>query len=86
MPRTYPPGYCPDNCSGGKSDRQIIVQEALLNQLPDVVRDAIAAHGGAKRCTYCGLVYLSPVHQTGGRLGFWNSGVRGQGWTSRTTQ
>lgn len=81
MPRTFSPGYCPDKCSGGQSDRQMTVQEGLLNQLPDAVRDEVAAHGGAKRCTYCGLVYLSLVLQFGGRLGFWNSGVRGQGWT-----
>lgn len=80
MLRTYPPGYCPDRCSGGQSDRQMTVQNGLLNQLPDAVRAAIAEHGGAKRCTYCGLVYLSPPLQIGSRLGFWNAGVRGQGW------
>jgi len=50
--------------------------------LPDGVRDVIAANGGAKRCTYCGLVYLSAGLQCGRRLGFWNSGVRGQGWAT----
>lgn len=81
MPRTYPSGYCPDKCSGGRADRQMTVQDGLLSQLPDNVRAIIAAHGNAKRCTYCGLVYLSPTKQIGGRLGFWSSGVKGQGWT-----
>lgn len=58
------------------------IQEGLLNMLPDGVRDVIAANGGAKRCTYCGLVYLSAGLQCGRRLGFWNSGVRGQGWAT----
>jgi len=80
MSLSYPPGYCPDKCSGGQSDRQMQVHERLLNQLPEAVRAEIAKHGGAKRCTYCGLVYLSPTLQVGGRLGFWDSGVRGQGW------
>lgn len=80
MPRTYPPGYCPDRCSGGQSDRQMTLQAGLLNQLPVDVCAEIAAHGGAKRCAYCGLVYLSPASPLGGRLGFWDSGVRGQGW------
>ncbi|MEQ4313159.1 hypothetical protein ABNM01_10965 [Pseudomonas syringae] len=53
----------------------------LMVQLTESVQAEIAAHGGAKRCSYCGLVYLSPMLQYGSRLGFWDSAVRGQGWT-----
>ena len=80
MKQTFPPGYCPDRCSGGDSTRQMQVNDGLLNQFPNKAREAIQEHGGAKRCTYCGLVYLYPLVTFGGRLGFWNSGVRGQGW------
>lgn len=81
MAHTYPPGHCPDGCSGGHSNRQMIVNEGMLGQFPANVQANISAHGGAKRCTYCGLVYLSPAPQFVARLGFWDSGVRGQGWT-----
>ncbi|CRN66831.1 hypothetical protein PAERUG_P40_Scotland_4_VIM_2_09_12_04102 [Pseudomonas aeruginosa] len=81
MSRNYPPGYCPDHCSAGQPSRQMAVHDELLNQFPDEARAEAQAHGGAKRCTYCGLVYLHPIKQFGGRLGYWNSGVRGEGWS-----
>ena len=81
MARHHPPGHCPDECSGGHPDRQMIVNTGLMVQLPESVQAEITAHGGAKRCSYCGLVYLSPMLQYVSRLGFWDSGVRGQGWT-----
>lgn len=80
MPHSNPLGYCPDKCSGGRSDRQMIVNDRLLIQFPEEVRARITAHGGAKRCTYCGRVYLSPLPEIGGRLGFWEAGVHGTSW------
>ncbi|MNG11372.1 hypothetical protein D3C84_949120 [compost metagenome] len=80
MANFYPPGYCPDKCSGGQSDRQVIVAERLQSEFPEAVRGEITAHGGAKRCNYCGLVYLHPIRAIDGRLGFWDSGVRGTVW------
>jgi hypothetical protein len=82
MPKNYPPGHCPDQCNGGHADRQMNVEQALLKQFPEQARQAITTHGRAKRCTYCGLVYLSPANPVLGRLGYWDSGVRGQGWTT----
>lgn len=79
--RHYPPGTCPDHCAGGSQSRQMNVGEALLAQFPEKVQSQIVAHGGAKRCTYCALVYLSPGSQAGAQLGFWDSGVNGPGWS-----
>nr|BDF97455.1 hypothetical protein [Pseudomonas aeruginosa] len=45
-----------------------------------LIQDAIKKAGGAKRCTYCGLVYLPAG---GVRLGWWNSGILGEGWHER---
>ena len=47
MPSVYPPGYCPDKCSGGQSDRQVLVSEQLQSQLPETIGDEITSHGGA---------------------------------------
>lgn len=52
---------CPDEYSGGHPDRQMIVSTALMVQLPEGVQAEITVHDGAKRCSYCGLVYLSPM-------------------------
>ena len=81
MARTYPPRHCPDSCSGGNPDRQMAVNEGILRQLPEDVQGSITEHGSAQRCSYCGLVYLSPTPEYGGRLGFWDSGISGEGWT-----
>jgi len=83
MARTYSADHCPDQCSGGDSGRQMVAHDALLGQLPAIVQKEIKAHGGARRCTYCGLVYLYPKIEHLGRLGYWNSGVRGEGWVGK---
>ncbi len=75
-------GVCPDKCSGGKPDRQMDVHEMLLSRLPESIQSEIKISGSAKRCTYCGLVYLRTTKDFGRRLGFWDSGIGGPGWTS----
>lgn len=78
MASFYPPGYCPDKCSGGQSDRQVIVAERLQSEFPEAVRGEITAHGGAKRCNYCGLVYLHRFAQLMGASAFGIPGFEGQ--------
>ncbi|MBW5416092.1 MULTISPECIES: hypothetical protein [unclassified Pseudomonas] len=77
MPKHFPPGYCPDGCSGGNSNRQMDIGESLLAQFPESVRTEISTRGGGKRCTYCGLVYLTASKS---RLGFYENGVTGTRW------
>ena len=72
-------GSCPDQCSGGKPDRQMNITPGILEQIGEDSRADIQASGQGKRCTYCGLVYL-PAGSVAVRLGFYNSGVQGDGW------
>lgn len=80
MPSPISTARCPDKCSGGQADRQVSVGDRLLIKFPEKVRAQIEEHGGAKRCSYCGRVYLSPLPEFGGRLGFWEAGVHGTVW------
>lgn len=79
--RQLPPGSCPDapSCAGGSPGRQMSLPDAVIQKLDEQTQASISEARGAKRCTYCGLVYLS----SGTRLGWWNSGVRGDGWVVR---
>ena len=72
-------GSCPDQCSGGKPDRQMNMTPGILEQIDGDARAELQASGRGKRCTYCGLVYLS-ASSGAIRLGFYNSGVLGDGW------
>lgn len=72
-------GSCPDQCSGGSPDRQMNMTPGILEQISGDARAELEASGRGKRCTYCGLVYL-PSSGIAIRLGFYNSGVLGDGW------
>ena len=73
---------CPDQCSGGRPDRQHQLTEGQLAKLSEAAREAIkASRGTVYRCNYCGCVYLREVSGTT-KLGDLDGGVTGEGWNS----
>lgn len=71
-------GECPDECSGGKVNRQMSVGPTLLEKFPLAAQERIAKLGSPHRCTYCGCVYVAAE-----KIGAWDSGVLGDGWHSQ---
>lgn len=69
---------CPAmDCRGGGSGMQSGLSDGQTARLPESTQEAIGSNGGARRCSYCGCVYLKSSR---GILGWLDNGVLGAGW------
>lgn len=73
---------CPaDDCSGGGENRQQILTSEQTKLLPTEVRAQIEGYS-AKRCSYCGCVYIRDYDLSKAPiiLGFLDNEILGKGW------
>lgn len=73
---------CPSmDCAGGTPDRQNDLSDGQLGRVSVAAKEAIStAKDRARRCSYCGCVYLAADRKI---LGYLDNGVSGEGWIGR---